>query len=1023
MSIDSAILALIDAENTQNNTLAEMLGLIKPTRGTQTSLNAIVRGLVTRNRTLIKLSTQCHANLARDPKDAFKSFVNDFILWLDDGYVIFEKYFALFPLDYDYGIFGRPIMHLTRYVDFIDAATALLRNPFVIDKLKLYGDKLNGLVTSFESHQEDTLLNEISFDDIVPFGDMLNSRVSSFFRIDQIVDRTRNQPLHLGDGTAVELVLLNFNSSTYDALAILSVKPHGRLLLYPPFRINEVLIKWDGSLVLSALSFSAKVKATTNQIVVSGSQHLLEYWVDLLGRIFPNSAAPINKLALIELEHPFKLSGLGINVYTSPTSVATPKNITAKPSFKDLITSPSLSVLPLNQLSQRTTHPDRISDTALEDLAPPYIRKKSFGSVLSVDSGDSRSQYERSLDIIHKTLSTPDQNSCLKCIPQNLVLECEHDRPKSSLAPIQYASDDESVVDAGPQLANQSLLDLSENYQNKQQNAFASVPDLSQPKVFQNPAGTGSAVEVLHSLYKLANGSAVDIDNFGKDHQPSFSVHHDLASLQPVQSKRMSIFSIFRKKKPAKKLALRQEAKKEAAIKKETDNKTEEAHTSAEQTPEETDTEQITEETSTEQTTKEISTDQNEASINSPSNSDIPATIAKKVLTINTNISNLSEEVATGKMVTASTSLPSPFALPSSTSTYFFKPHAKPTTPTEKDDEVLYIPQTLKDTINSEQLIDFYISPSAPKAMKVSRWKQKYGKWEMVTVSESIFIKIVANYDLNKSWMIVFKEEYDHHYNEVIDKPILLLDIGTTSSIRQLSALDLQITTLDSISLQKILVMVRCTSGSLSTAILSHFNNILGVLRQSRASNDSNVTLLSSLMEPPSHSTTMTSIESPNDHTIKQHHPRAEPILGKEISFASLNSEDITNANIISNPDNTKVLLLNHMTIRLQHHLDPRDLVHLPSSWKILAMYSLSIYMISDAFTSRNFYNMILENKDSANTDESIETFNWLIPEDAKLDRIERIGKAGLLIKAAPDTIYMVECKGKKEFKQLFELF
>lgn len=81
-------------------------------------------------------------------------------------------------------------------------------------------------------------------------------------------------------------------------------------------------------------------------------------------------------------------------------------------------------------------------------------------------------------------------------------------------------------------------------------------------------------------------------------------------------------------------------------------------------------------------------------------------------------------------------------------------------------------------------------------------------------------------------------------------------------------------------------------------------------------------------------------------------------------------------------------------------------------------MYTLRVFMISDNFTNKNYYNLVLSGPLEDDQD-----YNWLICEEDKFNRIERIGKAGLLIRATEDDIYMIECRGKKEFKALFEIF
>ncbi|ODV65386.1 hypothetical protein HYPBUDRAFT_142817 [Hyphopichia burtonii NRRL Y-1933] len=946
---------LLDAENSHNNNLIEILGLIKPTKSAPctSNLNLIIRGLFTKNSKILKILNNNYQDLLHEsnPKDCFKNFINDFIIYLENGgLIIFQKYFDLFPVEYDYLIFAKPILHTQNYIDFIHNSTCLLRNPFVIEKLNNFADEMLDLVDNYNEHYESFKLNNITFNNTKLFGESLSTlhssspssssnlnRVSSFFKINQISERTKNENLYLANNSnqKIELVLLDLsNSNSYNALAILAIPDpsnidQARSLIHPPLRVNEVSISFhSNTITLHALSFSKKQRSN-DEICISGDQNILLSWYNKLSKIFPNSSSPISKKPTKE----FQLSGLGINTYDYPSSPS----------------SNSISSINSSKSFQQ----------------PPFLtRKQSTTSINSMDSNDSlKSRYDRSLDIIHKTLSNNSH---------------AHDTPISSLAKIVSMEDDdandcESLDDDESILAkpiapagnfyevknNSSLLNLSNDYQRKQQNIYSSVPDLSETKPPGKPSNAQS------SLYQLSSGSAIDINNFGKNHNPSFT---DCESFAPPRS---------------------------------------------------------------------LSSKASSSSIN------------QKNVTINTTsleeaerlrLSTISEksDTPTPKMAT-STSLPSPFALPSSTSTYFFKPYknscSTPATPKDVAEEHLYIPQSLKDVINSDSSIDFYITPTSPKAMKVSKWKQKYGKWEMLTVNENIFLKIVANYDLNKSWLIFFKEEYDDTYDEVIDKPIMLMNINEESSIRHSSALDLQVNSTDSISNQSLLIMIRCTNGSFASSIHSNYKNILGVIKNipknksvahSLGFNDSNVTSSSSLMEKPSNSSTFTSLNSSNignDSTIKQPALKTDPILGKEISFASLNSDDITNANIISNPDNSKMLLLNQMTVRLQKQLDSYSAINIPSSWEILSMFSLSIFLINDSFTHKAYYNLILENNNIDNDDPAIETFNWLIGEDEKFNRIERIGKAGLLIKAGNDEIFMIECKGKKEFKHLFEIF
>jgi hypothetical protein len=139
----------------------------------------------------------------------------------------------------------------------------------------------------------------------------------------------------------------------------------------------------------------------------------------------------------------------------------------------------------------------------------------------------------------------------------------------------------------------------------------------------------------------------------------------------------------------------------------------------------------------------------------------------------------------------------------------------------------------------------------------------------------------------------------------------------------------------------------------------------------------------------------------------------------KESSLQTCDSDEITRAHILSNPENSKLMVVNRMTVRLQKLTEGYERVRFTSSWKIISMYALTVYIISDHFTDANYYHLELENLD----DNENENFNWLFKEDSKLSVIEKVGKAGLLVKLAPEELYMVECRGKRELKSLIEIF
>lgn len=1058
------ITKLLESENVENSNLIEILGNIKPSKSANASISSIVRGLFTKNKKLLSLLNNISIDLANSNGNSiqlFKNFVNDFIIWLEeDGVVLFEKYLSLISnpencLESSSPegsiCFGKPILNCLNYIKFINESLLILRNPFIVDKLSILKERLAKLIDVYYEFLEVKYLNNISFNDVKLFceTDKANSicksksfsKVSSFFKIDQIIERTRNESFFTVEDdlklTNIELMLLNLSGTDYNSLALLSIPTNQdlpRSLMYPPFRINElsiVYMKSANQILLKSINFSSK--HSSNSITISCEDPRLLYaWYKKLERIFPleESDSPVSQYFLINannVSNDVRMSGLGINVLSDcqhKEEINPSGNFDISQSKNGSLPNPVFSG---NDHSSTSGSVNPASTQ--KPFNPPFMsktRKLSSSSIKSVDSTEAiKFQYDRSLNIINENLSKygcnkdsgvenvdattqyikPVKRSFFNATDSLLVLENEN-RPVSSQAEIDFATPDLGDVSKDEGNSYVDKPNLSDSYQYQSNHKFSSVPDLSKS-------------EPKNKLYQLSSGSAIDITNFGKNHNPSFSVEYGLSRMgvlsekdinessediikmeKNLKQKRKSIFSLF-KKSSKMQLASTDSIDRKSNMESQPNN----------------------------QAIENEKTATNEGANN------------HKGLTIETNIPIDTEDplsLVSDKSFsqTPKSALPSPFALPSSTSMYFFKQYKNGSSATINgqsqenllvqtvdDEEDLIIPQNLKDIINDDKSIDFYISPCSREAMKISKWKQKYGKWEMITLNQDLFLKIVINYDLNKSWLIVFKEAYDKEYNEVIDKPVLLMDINPkVSSIRQSSALDLQINAVNAITSEKLLIMIRCKSGNMSNAISTNIDNVLGVLAHTGKPHkfaSSNVSLSSSIMdikEKPSNSSTLTSLNSSlNNEAIKQ---SGQGQLPGAKSMFSLNSADITNSNILTNPDNSKFLLLNQMTIRLQKQLESYSLINNPSSWKILSMYTLSIYMISDNFTNKNYYNLVL----SGPLEDSLD-YNWLICEEEKFNRIERIGKAGLLIKATEDDIYMIECRGKKEFKALFEIF
>lgn len=1093
MNLELLVARLLESENTENNNLIDILGNIKPSISKRSSLTAIIRGLFTKNKKLLSLLNNITIELAKTQGNSiqlFKNFVNDFIIWLDnDGLLLFEKYLAQISDQENASLvasshifcFGTPILNCANYVEFIDGSIPVLRNPFIVEKLTILKTKLAGLINNYNNFLEVKYMNNISFNDVRLFGEVAKSsnsahrayasnasrsftKVSSFFKTDQIVERTRNDEFFIVNGednlTPIELVLLNLSGTSYNSLALLTLpRNHDlpRSLMYPPFRVNElsiVYIKSENKVLLKSIDFSSK--NNTNMVTITSSNsNSLYNWYKKLESIFPleESDSPVSQYFLINSGNESQeanMSGLGINVLsdkqhkqhntdepldsTKPDKQLYPIAQSNTPSLIFTIQNSFPEPPHIRSSRQNSSSANTSTSDLPQPITPPFAvnRRKlsnssNCSSINSFDSSEAlRSQYDRSLNLINETLSNSSSklygkdgelivgesgNQFIKSIKRNIINPNENaftfdsqNRPISSQAEIDFVqSTPDPILIPNEPIDNTSPC-LPESYHYQSKPKFSSVPDLSKN-------------EPKNKLYHLSSGSAVDISNFGKKHNPSFNVVHGLSSMpnlgnyenesseDRLKQKRKSIFNIFKKPSKVESISLDGSEKLDGKIEEQLENVQ----------PKET----------------EFSTSSNH-----------------KGLSLDTSGPVVSDALLSGasdKSFTQNRSsiLPSPFALPSSTSMYFFKPYKngssstingqaqdQPAQANEETDEAISIPQNLKDIINGDSTIDFYISPCSPKSMKISKWKQKYGKWEMFTLNENLFLKLVINYDLNKSWLIIFKEEYDQEYDEIIDKPILLLDINSKlTSIRQSSALDIQVNATNAIDSEKLLIMIRCNNGNLSNAINSNLSNILGVLNLNGKHNNgtmpkskfttSSASISSSIMDSkdkPSTSSTLTSLNSSLNNGPKKEASHAQ--LPTFQLSNSLKSAEITIANVLNNPENSRLILLNQMTVRVQRQLESYAKIHNPSSWKILSMYSLNIFMISDNFTNKNYYSLEL-----ICNDEGSDNYHWLICEDDKFNRIERIGKAGLLIRASEDDIFMIECKGRKEFKVLFEVF
>lgn len=908
-------------------------------------LPSIVRGMYTNNKQLVAIAQLCLAVLEADGHEAFKNLVNDFINWFDNGFVVFEKYLLFFPAELD------PENRL--YLKpILHCGCYLAFIDAAVAKLRnpFVVDKLNEskvrLQALLDAHAALADAHKMNNITFDNIQSFAGLNVSCFFTTDQIVARTGKASVYMGQ-TKVELLLLNLDRKS-------SRKYNSLAILKVPQAAGARSVIYPPfrvnelfmAISNNCINFSAVSLCEESPIQQRFSITGSETVVsEWYNKL--RKIFPTEEKLLTSLE--VQLVGLGINTVSDSSEDDTP-NLVCE--------------------SEVSTPSPRITRTS-EDLSSSEIMKKEFSN-----NGISPN------DDVGKLL--------------NVVTEPE--QPKSIRAEYDYADE------AGSSMESISLSDDVAD-------CFEMVPP--KPIMMNKDAGVSlpelNAPPAQTTVYRNAAGSAIDLTNFGKNYNPVFESVEDLSI--PKQ-KRKSLFGFLKKNKSKTSLepVVEKKQQKQKGKSKSKDELPQPPTLAAPLPPPAL--QAIPRVESPVQSLLEKSRKETEE-------------IHKKRPELAIQVPKIGEAVSGSQPLSATSStfnrtLPLPFALPSSTSTYFFKPYLNNSSASlangsssslvaQEPQEALTIPQDLKDIINSDDTIDFYMSSTSPKSLKVSKWKPKCGKWELLTANDSVFVKIVANYEMHKSWLLVFKEDYDEEYDEIVDVPLLVLNLDKTTNVRQSSALDIEINAYDSITNEKMLIMARCYSNTLITALQNNLKNILEVMTtkptlKHSLNFDSDNTIASSMMSKPSASSTLTSIYT----TLERPSP------------ASVRAPTTERDEVVANTGGERVLL-DRMTIKLHKQMESYEQIHQISSWKSIAMYTLSVCHSLDS-VDEGYYHFEFDTKEELKNKE-LTSLTWSFKEEDIFNRVEKIGKAGLLVKAKNNEIYMLECKGKKELKRLVALF
>ena len=340
----------------------------------------------------------------------------------------------------------------------------------------------------------------------------------------------------------------------------------------------------------------------------------------------------------------------------------------------------------------------------------------------------------------------------------------------------------------------------------------------------------------------------------------------------------------------------------------------------------------------------------------------------------------------------------------------------------------LRIPQKLKDLINHESSLDYYISETLPRAVKVFEWSKEEVRWLTVTMNPRVFVKLIINSNVKKCWLLVFKEVHEDCSGDVVDAPLLIAELKDYSESFYLSQDDnsLKVRIEDCLKNKDVEIMLRCNSLELAGTIASRVREIRNLLKES--TNTPNLDLspdepvdssTTSFEEKPSSSSTVTSLDlltAVEGDTQSEISSGSTLMTGKKKGFSTC-VNDARNDAILMNDNNPKSLIVGNMKIRLQRQMESYFAINKPSTWKIISMYSLNVFAVWNSASNKRYFYFVLNSNNK-----EFENISWFIDETLKETIFESIGRAGLLVKANEQEIYMLECKGRKELKSLCHL-
>lgn len=976
-----AVALLLHHERTLTNHLIGVMGVVRPKTHPQLAL--WVRGLYTVNTTMVARLEGASATISADG-DEFKDVVNQFLVTVGgDAMVLYDK------VSHDDLPQVAPVVaHLSHYVQFITTALRICRNPFVGDRLAELKQRCQSILHQHHRQQAMRKMNAIRFDLIQLFGTLERNHVLLYFRIDDIVHRLGHALVNMVDFHAadvpVELLLLNLNAQTTQTLTLAApAAPTAPAALTPAALASLTSTTTNNNNNADGVAYNAlaivRVDGAhrqlafppfrTNEVTIARKDGVLTLTAVDYGGASASARAQV-RLAL-------ERDDLLASWFTKLAKIFPQRDRPIVADAGAATSSPPQEMLGLGIGFVSAPGP------ALAPTPPPTPPLHPAPTPEFYELYDTPLPLRPTLDDLSPNVSLdslalpvpPAPRKRKPLTPALLVYTAQSpcEAPAARLAAGQQRRPAPVLVPA-PALAPRAA-------------EFAYTPELLAPlseldDIDTKPVALLLVMKLL--IYKLPGGLEVDIANFGAGHVPNFTAA-TTTTVAPLPPRRRKLFfSLFRN--PLK-VSVHDDANGSNltlgsaktitstsfppvnGITKNGSNKSINGYAAAS-----TKSGSIGSASSTNTSTSNANVTNATASTNTVTATNANTTVAK------------STSVTAKQAGGGGTTLGAPVVAAPTRAAPPPPPPTPPKTPMEaKEPTNVTVFSTPKHTLTVKQLTD---------------------DWSRLFHGDAT-IKFVVNNAINKGWVFIDGERQ-------------VIEVTTALTVRLANPRELHVHGRVIGATEPLLVLITTCKAPACHVKLSDW------LCEADLVKDYSLMLLLTLLvlllpsdnhsAPASKLSTLTLISTygllvAGGVGLGYHKKPRLPAVAETRPLLAHEA-----AGILRDPLNDRLLVLLNMKIRMLVQTKGYTSIQDPQLWTITGMYLLTLYAVSEARTLGDYLQFVLKGLDG---DDEV---SWMIAAADKKYTLEPIGRAGLLVKCLTDEIYMLECKGRKEYAKLSSL-